>query len=534
MNDSTLGVGTTISHYRILSRLGAGGMGEVYLAEDIRLRRRVALKLLSLDLTRNEGRLSRFEQEAQAASALNHPNIITIHEIGQVDRTHFIATEFIDGVTLRRRMIEGRINLTEVLDVAMQTASALAAAHEAGVVHRDIKPENVMLRTDGFVKVLDFGLAKLTEKEKMPGADPEAPTLTKADTAFGIVMGTVSYMSPEQASGLKDIDELTDIWSLGVVIYEMVARRLPFGFEGATPTQIISLIIQKEAPPLKQFASEIPDELNRIVMRALENTRADRYQSAGEMLVDLRRLNKQLQREAEQERSMIPAESVGGSAVSSAQIETTIIVADDHPIFRQGLKQLIERELGFRVIAEAEDGATALGLIKTHLPMVAVLDLDMPEMDGFSVAGQVQKLNLPVKVIILTMHKDELHVNRAIDLSVSGYVLKDGAVHEIINCIKTVKTGRQYFTPALSSLLLNRSRRPAQAQEQLGLAELTPTERRILFLLSELKTSKEIADELCISPRTVDNHRAHICSKLALQGSHALVKFALQYKDKLA
>jgi DNA-binding NarL/FixJ family response regulator len=509
-------------------------MGEVYLAEDIRLRRRVALKLLSLDLTRNEHRLSRFEQEAQAASALNHPNIITIHEIGQVDRTHFIATEFIDGVTLRRRMIEGRMNLIEVLDVAMQTASALAAAHEAGVVHRDIKPENVMLRTDGFVKVLDFGLAKLTEKEKMPGADPEAPTLTKADTAFGIVMGTVSYMSPEQASGLKDIDQLTDIWSLGVVIYEMVAHRLPFGFEGATPTQLISLIIQKEAPPLKQFASEIPDELNRIVMRALENRRADRYQSAGEMLVDLRRLNKQLQREAEQERSIIPAESVGGSAVSSAQIETTIIVADDHPIFRQGLKQLIERELGFRVIAEAEDGATALGLIKTHLPMVAILDLDMPEMDGFSVAGQVQKLNLSVKVIILTMHKDELHVNRAIDLSVSGYVLKDGAVHEIINCIKTVKTGRQYFTPALSSLLLNRSRRPAQAQEQLGLAELTPTERRILFLLSELKTSKEIADELCISPRTVDNHRAHICSKLALQGSHALVKFALQYKDKLA
>ena len=531
MDDEAPGIGRTISHYRILSLLGSGGMGDVYLAEDIRLRRMVALKLLSLDLTRNEDRLSRFEQEAQAASALNHPNIITIHEIGQVELTHFIATEFIKGVTLRRRMIEGHMNLIEVLDVATQTASALAAAHEAGVVHRDIKPENVMLRTDGFVKVLDFGLAKLSEKEKTTVAGAEEPTLA-IDTAPGIVMGTVSYMSPEQASGLKDIDELTDIWSLGVVIYEMVAHRLPFGFEGATPTQVISLIIQKEAPPLKQFASEIPDELNRIVMKALENTRADRYQSAGEMLVDLRRLNKQLQRETELERG-IPPESTVGSAIDSAQAETTIIVADDHPIFRQGLKQLIERETGFRVIAEAEDGKTALGLIKTHLPMVAVLDLDMPEMDGFSVAGQVQKLNLPVKVIILTMHKDELHVNRAIDLRVGGYVLKDGAVHEIINCIKTVKTGRRYFTPALSSLLLNRSRRPARAPEQFGLAELTPTERRILFLLSELKTSKEIADELCISPRTVDNHRAHICSKLNLQGSHALVKFALQYKDEL-
>ncbi len=508
MNDSALAVGTTISHYRILSRLGSGGMGEVYLAEDIRLRRSVALKLLSLDLTRNEDRLSRFEQEAQAASALNHPNIITIHEIGQVDQTHFIATEFIKGVTLRRRMIEGRMSLNDVLDIAMQTASALSAAHEAGVVHRDIKPENIMLRTDGFVKVLDFGLAKLSEKKKAPGADPEAPTLEMADTEFGIVKGTVSYMSPEQASGLKDIDELTDIWSLGVVIYEMVAHRLPFGFEGATPTQIISLIIQKEAPPLRQFALDTPDELNRIVMKALENTRADRYQSAGEMLVDLRRLNKQLQREAEQERS-IPPESAGGSVITSPQIETTIIVADDHPIFRGGLIQLIERDSGFRVIAEAEDGKTALGLIKTHVPMVAVLDLDMPELDGFSVAGQLQKLNLPVKVIILTMHNDELHFNRAIDLGVSGYVLKDGAVYEIINCIKTVQTGRQYFSPALSSLLLNRSKRAAQAQKQFGLAELTPTERRILFL------------------------RSHICSKLNLQGSHALVKFALQHKDEL-
>ena len=221
-------------------------------------------------------------------------------------------------------------------------------------------------------------------------------------------------------------------------------------------------------------------------------------------------------------------------SVTSAQIETTIVVADDHPIFRGGLIQLIEREFGFRVIAEAEDGKTALGLIKTHLPMVAVLDLDMPEMDGFSVAGQLQELNLAVKVIILTMHNDELHFNRAIDLGVTGYVLKDGAVYEIINCIKTVKTGRQYFSPALSALLLNRSRRAAQAQEQFGLADLTPTERRILFLLSELKTSKEIADELCISPRTVDNHRAHICSKLDLQGSHALVKFALQHKTELA
>ncbi len=214
--------------------------------------------------------------------------------------------------------------------------------------------------------------------------------------------------------------------------------------------------------------------------------------------------------------------------------ETTIIVADDHPIFRQGLKQLIEKEPGLRVIAEAEDGRAALELIQTRRPSVAVLDLDMPEMDGFAVAGQAQKLNLPVRVVILTMHKDELHFNQAIDLGMGGYVIKDGAAHEVVNCIKTVKTGGQYFSPTVSSFLLNRSRRAAQAQTQFGLADLTPTERRILFLLAELKTSKDIAAELGISPRTVDNHRAHICSKLSLQGSHALVKFALRHKGELA
>ena len=213
--------------------------------------------------------------------------------------------------------------------------------------------------------------------------------------------------------------------------------------------------------------------------------------------------------------------------------ETTIIVADDHPIFRQGLRQIIEKEFGFRVIAEAEDGRAALELIKAHKPMVAVLDLDMPEMDGFSVARRLREMNLPVKIIILTMHKDELHFNQAIDLEVNGYVIKDGAVYEVVNCIKTVVRNQDYFSPAVSAFLLNRNRR-ARTQEQSSLGDLTPTERRILFLLAELKTTKEIAAELCISPRTVDNHRAHICSKLDLQGSHALVKFALQHKGELA
>jgi len=213
--------------------------------------------------------------------------------------------------------------------------------------------------------------------------------------------------------------------------------------------------------------------------------------------------------------------------------ETTIIIADDHPIFRQGLKQIIEKQPGFRVLAEAEDGETALDLIRTHAPTVAVLDLNMPGLDGFAVARLVREMKLPVKLIILTMHNDELHFNEAINLGIQGYVLKESAATEVIDCLKSVISGREYFSPSLSSFLLTRRRRAVQTENLTGVGDLTPTERRVLVLLSELKTTKEIANELGISPRTVDNHRAHICSKLDLQGSHALTKFAIQHKDDL-
>jgi DNA-binding NarL/FixJ family response regulator len=211
----------------------------------------------------------------------------------------------------------------------------------------------------------------------------------------------------------------------------------------------------------------------------------------------------------------------------------TIILADDHPIFRFGLRQMIEREFGPSVVAEAEDGLAALRLIEEYRPEVAVLDLDMPEMDGFTVTEEIIKRKLPTKVVILSLHKDELHINRAVDLGVSGYVIKDGAAYEIVSCIKAVLSECEYFSPVLSSVLLNRSRRLDKNLQEPGLADLTPTERRILYLLSELKTSKTIADELHISPRTVDNHRAHICSKLGLSGSHALVKYALEHRGEL-
>ena len=299
---------TTLSHYRIVSKLGAGGMGEVYLAQDKNLDRKVALKILPADVAANRERMDRFVQEAKAASALNHPNIITIHEIDLTESGHFIATEFIDGGTLRDRMRIAPLKLGEVLDVAAQIASALSAAHAEGIVHRDIKPENVMLRRDGIVKVLDFGLAKLTDRFLSESADTNAPTSAAIKTDSGMVMGTATYMSPEQARGLQ-VDARTDLFSLGILIYEMVAGRRPF--EGANRIDTLaSILSDKEPPPLARYTREAPAELERIVEKALAKEREERYQSAKDLLIDLRQLKKRLEIDTELARTT-PPERIG-------------------------------------------------------------------------------------------------------------------------------------------------------------------------------------------------------------------------------
>jgi tetratricopeptide (TPR) repeat protein/tRNA A-37 threonylcarbamoyl transferase component Bud32 len=290
-----------VSHYRILEKLGEGGMGEVYLAEDMKLGRKVAIKILSQEYTTNKDRLQRFEQEAAAASNLNHPNILTIHEVGTDNGRHYIATEYIDGVTLRRKAVASHLEIPEILDIAVQVASALEEAHAAGIVHRDIKPDNIMVRRNGYVKVLDFGLAKLTETVDRSPSDAEASTRVLVQTDAGVVMGTSHYMSPEQARG-KPVDARSDIWSLGVVIYELVTGRTPF--EGETSTDVIVAITQREPPPLARFAANVPAELDWIVMKALRKDREERYQTVKELLTDLRRLRQRLEFESELERSV--------------------------------------------------------------------------------------------------------------------------------------------------------------------------------------------------------------------------------------
>ncbi len=270
-------------------------MGEVYLARDTRLDRKVALKVLPAAVAADPDRMMRFAQEAKAASGLNHPNIITIYEIDQSESTSFIATEFIDGSTLRERMRAQPIPAAEALNVAVQIAAALTAAHANGIVHRDIKPENVIVRSDGIVKVLDFGLAKLTGQESADLADGDSPTRADLKTAPGLVVGTATYMSPEQARG-QQVDARTDIFSLGVMLYELLTRRLPY--DGSSFYEIIAAVLSdREAPPLSLYSSGISAELDRIVAKALRKNREERYQTAKDLLLDLQSLRQRLELE---------------------------------------------------------------------------------------------------------------------------------------------------------------------------------------------------------------------------------------------
>jgi Tol biopolymer transport system component/serine/threonine protein kinase len=282
-------VGRCIGHYRVLSLLGAGGMGEVYLAEDARLNRRVALKLLPAEFTSDPERVRRFELEARAASALNHPNIVTIHEVGQSDGAHFIAAEFVEGRTLRRLMADTVLKTEEALSIAAQVAEALAAAHAAGIIHRDIKPENIMLRPDGYVKVLDFGVAKLTERGSS-SSDGAADAAQQTET--GAVVGTVAYMSPEQALGRK-LDQRTDVFSLGVLLYEMLAGEHPF--RGMTNAATFDRILNHDPPSPHVRDSEAAPELERVVCRALEKDRELRHQTASDLRSELKRLQRALE-----------------------------------------------------------------------------------------------------------------------------------------------------------------------------------------------------------------------------------------------
>ena len=313
----TLAKGQQFGSYVVIDSIGAGGMGEVYLARDTRLDRTVALKVLSSNISRDKRRMQRFLQEAKVASSLNQPNILTIFEFGEVEGLTFIATEFIDGETLRHHLHGKPLKPGELLDISIQVLAALDAAHEAAIIHRDIKPENVMIRRrDHVVKVLDFGLAKATEK-RVSRDEEQSEAATEFKTAPGIIMGTPNYMSPEQAQA-HAVDVRTDIWSTGVMIYEMATGSMPFS--GPTTAHTIVQILEKDPVPLSQVTKEpIPPELERIIAKALTKELDERYQTAKDMLIDLRSLKKQLDLKAEIDRT------------SSPEVQRVVVGAADEP-----------------------------------------------------------------------------------------------------------------------------------------------------------------------------------------------------------
>jgi serine/threonine protein kinase/tetratricopeptide (TPR) repeat protein len=307
--------GERIGSYLISKSIGAGGMGEVYLAKD-KLGRMVALKLLAQRLITDQQHVARFLQEARTVLALNHPNIVTIYDVGETDGTYYIASELIEGETLRHRLVTDELEFGAVLEISIQVATALAAAHEKGIVHRDIKPENVMIRRDGYVKVLDFGIAKLTEDFAEP-ISTDASTRRKIETAEGVVVGTANYMSPEQARGLK-VDARTDIWSCGVMVYEMLAGKAPFA--GGSVAEVVAAILNREPAPLTRYVSDPPRELQRIVSKALMKNRDERYQTIKDLLLDLKSLKQSLEFEIELKRLDPTSERPGTKNVGAQSV----------------------------------------------------------------------------------------------------------------------------------------------------------------------------------------------------------------------
>ena len=352
----------TIGRYEICSQLGAGGMGEVYLAHDTKLDRKVALKILPAEVIsdKTEDRARRFVQEAKAASALNHPNILTIYEIDEVDSAPFIATEYIDGETLRDRIRTGSLTASEALNVAIQIASALSATHTVGIIHRDIKPDNIMLRRDGIVKVLDFGLAKLGRERQTRETDSLASTQNLVNTGAGVVMDTVHYMSPEQARGFE-VDARTDIWSLGCVLYEMISGSQPFS--GQTSIDVMTGILNREPEPLLPHLTDGPHDLERVVSRALRKDRDERYQTVKDLLIDL----KDLKREFETSSQRVSTVRSSGGFAAEAVPEKSIAV-----LYFENMNA--EKESDYFCAGMTEDIITDLSKIK-ELKVVSRTDV---------------------------------------------------------------------------------------------------------------------------------------------------------------
>jgi two-component system LytT family response regulator len=396
--------GAVLAHYRIVSRLGAGGMGEVYLAQDLNLERPVALKILPPEVAQDADRMRRFVQEAKLASALSHPNVAHVFEIGEAGDVTFLAMEYIEGQTLNARIAGAPLPIAEAIDIAIQVADALDAAHAKGIVHRDIKPANIMIAPRGHVSVLDFGLAKM----KSTGGDSATSrTATQFLTDPGMVMGTVHYMSPEQALG-READSRSDLFSLGIVLYEMATGRLPFA--GNNATELLMQILHGQPEAMARFNYEIPAELERVVRKCLEKDRERRYQSARELLVDLKSLQRSLEPTGGRDLSTT-------GRVRAAQIGAVIV--DDEELARGLVREMLKAHPDVRVLAECANGFEAVKAVSELKPDLLFLDIQMPKLDGFEVLELVGR---DIAVVFTTAY--DTYAMRAFDAHAVDYLLK--------------------------------------------------------------------------------------------------------------
>ncbi len=403
--------GKSFGHYEIIEQIGAGGTGEVYRAVDKKLDRSVAVKILNERFAKHESNLERFKREARTASALNHPNILVVHEIGVDANTHFIVTEFIDGKTLRQILSEESLTIREVLDFSIQIVNALRTAHEANLVHRDIKPENIMIRADGIVKVLDFGLAKLVAQNP---TGFETVSGKQNETAKGLIMGTVNYMSPEQTEG-KKTDQRSDIFSFGIVLYEMLTKRNPF--RGDTINHTIIAILEKEPPPLSQFINQFPAEIETIIKKCLAKNMADRYSSAKDISADLKAVGKRLEFAAELKRVSAP-NNLRDTETQSIIAETTIEIPNQVPNnLSENLIPIIGREKEIseikRILKRTDTRLVTLtgigGVGKTRMAKAVAVDLllDFPDGVFFIELAAVANSELVASVIAQSLGLQE-------------------------------------------------------------------------------------------------------------------------------
>ncbi|HEX6895038.1 MAG TPA: protein kinase [Bryobacteraceae bacterium] len=399
--DETVAPGSAIAHYRVVSLLGQGGMGAVYLADDSRLGRRVALKILPPDLATDPERMQRFVQEARLASALTHPNVATIYEIGQDGKLRFLAMEFVEGRPLSERIREGPMKTAEIVGVALEIADALDDAHSKRIVHRDIKPANLMLTSRGHVKILDFGLAKQAVPQN---ASPHSQE-TQLMTSTGVVLGTVAYMSPEQALG-REVDARTDIFSLGVVLYEMATGRVPFC--GANAQETMAHLLQSMPEATARFNYDVPQELDRVIRKCLEKDPNRRYQSARDLMVDLRNLDR---------------DTGSGRAPAAADLNASrrlkAILVDDEELARHLLREYLNAAGSVDIVAECANGFEAVKAISEHQPDLVFLDVQMPKLDGFEV---LELIGREVSVIFVTAY--DQYAMKAFDAHAVDYLLK--------------------------------------------------------------------------------------------------------------